>query len=273
MKNCFVKKYKSVVNNDNLETFGRLVIGRKYNSSETQSSAYFGVRRNTIPAGQKVTLTIDGDGYFSTSFGGASIGKVVEVTKNAEGEGATLNLYTSNGNYTILVDNKYQFGIGQLSASYQIDMADIYYTKIYSIAGAGYYGDVSKLPLRITELRIADEQYGKVNYTNADIARLVNLTAFEITSERFPRVSTATLGKLTKLVGSNIISSIQGSIEDFVANQRANGRTTFDGTLNLRWIGALHTVTFNGADIANTENGVITWTADTITFRGTTINA
>ena len=273
MENCLVTKLKSVVENDNLKKLGELVIGRKYNSSETANTAYFGVNRSFIADGQKVTLTIVGDGYFSTSFGGTSIGKVVEVTKNAEGQSAILSLYTSNGNYTILVNNKYEFNVSQFSGSYQINMADIYYTKITSIVGEGYYGNVSELPLRIMQLSIYNSQYGKVNYTDADIARLVNLTAFDVVSERFPRISTATIGKLTSLTGSNQISSIQGSIEDFVANQRAGGRTTFDGNLNLRWIGALGTVTFNGAVIANVDNGVITWTENTITFRGTTIDA
>lgn len=273
MGNCLFTKLKSVVENDNLEKLGELVIVRKYNSSETTDTAYFGVNRTRIADGQKITLTIVGDGYFSNSFGGTSIGKVVELTKNSAEESGIKNLWTSNGNYTILVDNKYNFSIGQFPASYQINMADIYYTKIGSIVGVGYYGDVSKLPLRITQLSLEDSQYGKVNYTDADIERLVNLTALKVASERFPRVSTAALGKLTSLVGNNQISSIEGSIEDFVANQRAGGRTTFDGNLNLKWIGALGTVTFNGDVISNVQDGIITWTADTITFRGTTIDA
>lgn len=273
MENCLVTKLKSVVENDNLGTLGRLIIGRNYNSSDTAESAYFGVSRSSIADGQKVTLTIVGDGYFSTSFDGESIGKVVEVTKNAEGESTTLSLYTSNGNYKILVDNKYYFNIPYFPISYSINMADIYYTKIPQVSGDGYYGNVSELPLRIYSLKILDSQYGKVNYTEADIARLVNLKSFSIASERLPRISTATIGKLTLLEGDNQISSIQGSIENFVANQRAGGRTTFSGNLNLKWIGSLGTVTFNGAVIQNVQNGIITWTYDTITFRGTTINA
>lgn len=273
MENCLVTKLKSVVENNNLETLGRLIVGRNYNSNDTPESSYFGVVRSVIGGGQKVTLTIIGDGYFSTSFGGVSIGKFVEVTKNAEGEASTLSLYTSNGNYKILVDNKYGFNNVYFPISYNINMADIYYTGISRISGDGYYGNVSELPLRIITLKILDSQYGKVNYTNADIERLVNLKSFTVESERFPRINTSTIGKLTLLEGNNQISSIQGRIEDFVANQRAGGRTTFGGNLNLKWIGSLGTVTFNGAVVSNVDNGIITWTSDTITFRGTTINA
>ena len=272
MKNCLVTKLKSVVENDNLETLGRMIIRRNYNSGETADSAYFQVKRSDIEDGQKVTLTIVGDGYFSTSFGGGSIGKVVEVTKNAEGESEYFGLYTSNGNYTILVDNKYYFNNPQFSTSYSINMADIYYTKISNISAYSYYGNVSDLPLTIRAMTIRDSQYGTINYTDADIERLVNLINLTISSERFPRISTSTLGKLL-LEGTNYIIPTQGSIEDFVANQRAGGRVVFNGDLNLMWIGGFSDVTFNGAVIAFLESGVITWTADTITFRGTTINA
>ena len=241
-------------------------------SNETQDSAYLGVSRNSIPAGRTVVLRIIGDGYFADTYGGASIGKEVEVS--SEQSTSVRNLYTSNGNYEIEIHNKYDFKGTQLSKDYHTKIDDIFWTKIESIYGEGYYGSLGSLDAnKINYVGLVDSQYGSVTYTNEDIAKLINVTGFSVASERFQIIDTITLGKLINLVGNNQVSVLRGSIEDFVAEQRAGGRITFEGTLNLRWIGALGLVTFNGATISNVQDGYITWTASTITFRGTTIDA
>lgn len=272
MSDCLVTKLKGVVDNDNLEKLGVLKINRVYNANETQNSAYLGVVRSEIPAGKTVVLKIIGDGYFADTYGGASIGKEVEVS--SEQSTAVRNLYTSNGNYEIEIHNKYDFRVNQLSKDYHTKIDDVFWTKIIGINGEGYYGSLGSLDAnKITSVNLADSQYGAVTYTNEDIAKLINITSFSVASERFERIDTNTLGKLINLVGANQVSVLQGSIEDFVAEQRAGGRTTFSETLNLKWIGALGLVTFNGATISNVQDGYITWTASTITFRGTTIDA
>lgn len=75
---------------------------------------------------------------------------------------------------------------------------------------------------------------------------------------------------ITRFIGPRGNAQFGGTIEGFVAAQRAKGRTSgsiqwFNGNLT-------NSVTFDGEPIGNAWD-TITWTADTITFLGKTINA
>ena len=74
---------------------------------------------------------------------------------------------------------------------------------------------------------------------------------------------------LTKLsIGT---TKIQGSIESFVIEQRAYGRTVCE-SLAVPYIGASFLINFNDEVIPNNPNSVLAWTADTITLDGVTID-
>ena len=273
MGNCLKTQLKEVVDNSNLDKLGVLRIQRVYNESDNPDIAYLGINRSVIPDGEVVTLTIVGDGYFTRSYGGASVGKTYEVRKPVLDEPSTLSLWTSNGDYTIEVDNKYAFCLNQSPKDYKVKIDDTFYTSIEIIAGIGYYGNLANVdPTKITFVKFENEQLHTVTYKEEDITRLSLLTHLSLV-EAFPEIKMSILGTLIHLTGTMQIACASGSIEQFVAAQRAGGRTTFDGTLNLRWLGAKGLVTFNGSTIPNVEAGNLTWTENTITFRGTTINA
>jgi hypothetical protein len=79
-----------------------------------------------------------------------------------------------------------------------------------------------------------------------------------------------TLLSTINLDNSRQISNIGGTVEGFVASQRAAGRTTAEFTLfNV----SSTNVTFNGHTLAGYQNLTLSWTANTITCYGETINA
>jgi hypothetical protein len=65
--------------------------------------------------------------------------------------------------------------------------------------------------------------------------------------------------------------SIEGSIEEFVAKQRSAGRITADMSIEFQNC----SITFNGNILKYPENKpkALSWTANTITIDGDTINA
>ena len=80
-KECFYTKLKSVIMNDDLEKLGEMRIQRNYIDNEVASNAYMSVSRNSIPVGETLEIEIIGDGFFSISYGGDSLGKKLEITR------------------------------------------------------------------------------------------------------------------------------------------------------------------------------------------------
>lgn len=79
------------------------------------------------------------------------------------------------------------------------------------------------------------------------------------------------LGKLNGLVELQFLTSmVTGSLEEFVLNARSVGRTS--GSVILGWLNDTG-VTFNGETITKKEESKLEWTANTITWDGTTISA
>ena len=274
-KECFYTKLKSVIMNDDLEKLGEMRIQRNYIDNEVASNAYMSVSRNSIPVGETLEIEIIGDGFFSISYGGDSLGKKLEITRQGGASAIDQNAFhTSNGTYVIVINSKYNYNSSQINKGYDVDFSQIFYTPISYVSGVGYKGNFADLNTsKINYINMGDGNVGKIIYTDEDIKGLTLLTNLTLFSILFPEISMSALGHLINLQGNNNIMCAKGSIEDFVTAQRANGRTSFSDTLNLKWLGEAGKVTFNGATIATGENGLLTWTANTITFRGETINA
>lgn len=80
------------------------------------------------------------------------------------------------------------------------------------------------------------------------------------------------LGKLTNISSITFNTScgrVKGNIEDFVIVERMNGRST--GTVSMLIYGPL--IYFNGTRCYASTAKTLSWTANTITYDGTTINA
>lgn len=273
MKNCNQSIIDVNSESNNLPKLGVLCLKRVYVEDEDATDATLSTQRRLIPEGKTITFTIIGDGYFMSTYGGQSIGKEVTVQKGS----SNLSYYTSNGNYDIEIKEKYDFtlGLNNSQRAIRCDIADTYYTLTKIITSPGMYGDLGKAnPEHITTISIYSQQLGKVYYKSEDIGKFVNVTQIGFdTVDGFPEINMSDFGKLVSITGWNQIPCAVGSIEEFVAAQRAGGRTTFDGTLNLSYIGFSGKVTFNGSVIENVAVGNITWTASTITFRDVTITA
>lgn len=271
MENCLVTKLKASVNNNSLPKLGVLTLERVYIANETSSDAQLGIPRKLLPEGVDFTLTIIGDGYFSSQYGGESIGKEITVRKAS----SNTAYYTSNGNYKIEVNPKYGYIIASLPNSMRCNVSETFGTGISVLQGIGYYGMLSAAnPEVVTKIIISSAQKDTLYYSSEDIGKFVNLTQLYFdNAEGFKEIKTSDLGKLIAITGANQLPCVSGSIEEFVRVQRANGRTSFADTLNLSYIGKSGKVTFDGQVIENIAAGVITWTASTITFRGVTITA
>ncbi len=268
MENCLVTKLKSVVDNSNLEKLGIFSIGIKSMDTPAADGRFI-----DIGFTEKVTINCIGGSLYKT-YGGSSIG--TSYTSQDSDWNASLGIYRfvgyiSNNECTLEVP-KYtlkRFG-GSSYCIKNINIAKFNYTEVNSFSGNFLEGNVTSLPQDTTYVNFNGNT--KIIGSLSDFASLVNITNLNTGNSSISPSSLSSIGTLTSLTDMQIIAF--GSIEDFVSVQRANGRTTCDG-ITCRYLGALSTnrSTFNGTAIANKASTTLSWTADTITYDGTTINA
>lgn len=268
MENCLVTKLKASVNNPDLDKLGYLRIARVHLENETQDMATIQVNRR-IQLGETITFEIDGDGYFMDTYGGASIGKTKVV---AYGQ-MPATFYSSNGNYNIFVTQNVDFsalGIGNT-----LDISKLYYTDATKVGYQGMYGQISTLNVNKIKQLIAVSNTN-IKGTFEDFVNLTGLTLFDL------RGTVIQAGDLKKCVFTQLNTQylpisfqpgMSGSVEEWVAALRAAGVTEKE-SLRLQSFNELGTITFNGSTIVATPTiKVLSWTANTITWDGVTIDA
>ena len=93
-----------------------------------------------------------------------------------------------------------------------------------------------------------------------DFQALVNLTSLYINSAPIGGLLKS-LGTMTNLTTIDVTytANINGSVEDFVAQQVANGRNSEPTGINLDTIGHSGNITFEGTKLS--DRGVLTWTS------------
>ena len=272
--NCLVTKLKGNVDNNAVAKLGEGVIKNVLHQFAVRATSAFSCRTN--------------GNYLSTTEGGPYTDHV-----SFDADGQPHNVYLSQTT-DIYVDNWYNgvWDFWGLTGS-----LDLKYSKIASLQSSMLEDigtlntNIRTVEINIRKLIVSNKVHSIIKFqitastyfdinplTASDIvSRMPNLEKLDlaglggVSQNQFTGDFTE-LGKLTSLnvYGGNFFKDGTPSLEGFVAKARTAGRTT--GTVNLRYIPS--NVTFNGDVIPTiTAYKALTWTADTITFDGVTINA
>lgn len=147
--------------------------------------------------------------------------------------------------------------------------------------------------INLDDLYLPNIEWIEINYTGqyknnyiitGDFTKLVtnakpeNLKCAQCLNNAFiPRITDFTefLGKYINIeqMGFLTCNNLSGTVESFVAAQRANGRTTCD-LIKLEQGGSLGNVTFNGSRLDYKQGGrIMSWTETTITIDDVTVTA
>ena len=281
--NCLVTKLKGIVNNNNLPKYGELLWRV---SSNDVITIVFGVGQ-----WKNANFEVTGD---------LSIWNYQETTNY----GQTYHYESSSPTDTISIKIKGNNGDISFTDKYSmwdnLTKAVILYDTVYDndIKSLKYWFKSTKLALNVFGGKSASqnkyvERTGTLNdiveigvpFTSIDIGYSKNITgniatmaALKNTLTKFAAYGTSLsgsiedLGECTLLVTLNFNSDfgIEGTVEGFVARQRAAGRTTAEFT---QFDMSSSKVTFNGHTLTGLTNNTLLWTANTITCYGETINA
>lgn len=279
--NCLVTTLKATVDNPNLSKLGYLKVDvkRKNNpSSFSQKLILRGTIGNSYGYGtREFNCTIVGDGYFTNTYGGESIGK--EVTLSASKK----TVYCSNGNYTLLIDNKYSINTingvilcnnSDYFSDYNTFVGDNYdLSSIDSITNSYklkfvqscilfYNGDTQNPNLLVellsTDTNLITFKCAKINVSAdldifADISRPVTEITLWPTTRANVVGNISSLGKCRSLQFLNLdYTSCTGSIEELAAAQVEGANPRTSGTLTVSLVGN-ETITYNGSVFNGTK--------------------
>lgn len=260
MENCLFTKLKGSVNNDQLLKLGELKV-------KIGEANYLG-----FAADDSQTISVvDGDLLFNGQ-------TTIQLT----------NSYQSNvnitGEGTVSIPNKYHLTIFEANFKEQIDLEKLRYcTKLRNIrlAESGVTYDLDDFNIESSVLiTVTIENVGRIK------GSIRNLLKYPLTTLRlnnspksFNENNFSVLGKFAECTsyGATVVGSgLTGSIEDFVTQKRlarANKGLDVDGSCTFTYLGDGGRITFQGTAITNVQNNTISWTANTITYNGTTIDA
>lgn len=259
--NCLVTKLQAAVTDSDLEKLGVIKLQR----IEKSGSEQFLFQLIAAP-GTKVTVI--GDGYLMSSVGGDPLPNPVVFTEIAPNR----IFYSSNGNYTIEIDNKYDVNFRSCGSTTLLNIADLYYTNSDRIMGPGMYGDLSVLrPDSIKMINI--NNLSPITGTITDILKQSGLETLKVGGTLIEGFDISELAKLDSLTGQVILPyGMSGSLESYVIAKRNRGFST--GSISFAYLNDGGTITFNGVKIvASSAEKVLSWTESTITWDGTTIDA
>lgn len=263
MGNCLVTKLKSVVQNDNLLPLGVGIID--INITQPADSCLINCSGSTV-------LKIHGTGTITDKHGTSSSTEITIFN----GENFTL----SAGTYQIYYDkyNAVPNTSGKTGIKiYTKDLEYSNYTQLPGLFAANVLnGDIKHLNkfTNITAMYVPQSPaYGDIATLPGTALVNLNIGSTEISG------NIASLSKYQSLGILTIVNSkVTGSLESLVAAYRAAGVNVNPGkgikiAANYYSNTSCTQVTFNGAALDNSTQQALTWTADTITFNGVTINA
>ena len=242
MGKCLITKLNGSVQNDSLLHIGEFCIEVRKVESPTADSQKFSVR-NTKDS----QLRIIGDGYFTNETLSENKGKVMDIAANTE----TL-VYYSNGDYEIVVSEKYSlniFGVF-LSTSWK----DFKGKLSFDIESLKYSPNIQNLMLSNSQVTGDIAVLGKL--TNL---RHLRLSDTQVTGD------IAVFGKLTNLTEIPSVSNTKVTGDISVYNNTKTNQLQFKGTRvygdlsvlpnNVLWVqGDSNTGTFTWTGIKNRTN-------------------
>jgi hypothetical protein len=304
MGNCLVTKLKGTVDNPNLEKLGVWEFEVQALESPTNASQWF----NFIDSNEgTITAEIIGDGHFiwqwSYAEDGYDAGKIIEMQHptGIVGKTGSGNVYLSNGNYKVRISNKYNINIltsAECIKAIELDKLAYSHITQFNERGGVVNGNIDVLKdVPSLNLRIRGNMYGTLEkLMNTGRTSLIAFSSgadrrIDITGDIHSVVNSPNvqvldvgynsgiygdisyLGYCTALTDAYVFvgTSVSGSIESMIARFRLQGKTT--GTLNTQTYGNKQ-VTFNGQPLPDERHTeALSWTANTITCNGVTINA
>lgn len=239
-KDCLLKNLTKEINNESLPVLGLLKANLRVSN--------VGAANIASVAGSECLLTVVEDGVTIISATGTGAEKIdsihAKIANNGMGGGKVIFSKTS-GTVSVEITNKY--AICDLAMNGATD---------------------EKLDWMVNLIRLTS--YSAVAVHLSILSKAVNLTTLESNYVN-------TVGKLddlghnTKLTYITLYnSSVTGTVEAFVAAQRANGRTT---CTNITTVFGNTSIKFNSQSIIGSGEKALSWTDDTITFDGVTISA
>ena len=283
MGNCLVTKLNVSVNNPGLEKFGVLTIHNP-SSDDTYTSRTFFIK-GTAP----ITITSDGENimpYKNDGTNTAGTGTYVsELTYPAQAYSGDSRGFRIKAGATAEIRSKYDLTYIQGIAGHNdyINTSSLKYMTNLTYINHKLTGELSNLSgltnLHTLQMHRANTDTGTAVTGNIEsLSTLLNLTTFRCDYNIKVSGDISSIGNLINLTkmqfyGCNLIT---GSLEDFVAAQRLAGRTTCSSEDGFTIIIRNTNVSFGGEVIgpaSPTSATELTWTADTITFNGTTVNA
>lgn len=219
MTKCLVTKLKGVVLNDSLNRIGEFRFRVSKVLSPTASTA-----GKSISVVADLTLTIIGDGYFTDSTLTKNLGKVKTITP---GDGI-VNVFFSNGDYEVVVSNKYKslekiqsfaLGYSNYGANIELDLEDFKFSKsllFLSLVGSRTKGDIKELA-GVETLKQISLTGSNVTGNVKSISGLGQLTVLELPSNVTANLSDISeMKQMTALTleGSNVTGDLS-SLADF----------------------------------------------------------
>lgn len=212
MEKCLITKLNGSVQNDSLLRIGEFCIKVSKVESPTADSQKFSVRNN-----KDTHLRIIGNGYFTNETLSENKGKVMDIAANTE----TL-VYYSNGDYEIVVSEKYS--LGSFGAFLSTSWKDFKGKLSFDIESLKYSPNITNLMLSNTQV-------------TGDIAVLGKLTGLQILILSNTQITgdISVLGKLTGLVHLRLSDTqVTGDIAVF---GKLTGLTDIPSVLNTKVTG------------------------------------
>ena len=267
--NCLVTKLKSTVNDNSLLKVGEMFIDIIEQESPTNQTNRLYLNTGNIA---DLVVEVENGAANLTLDEGMASGWTNKITL-VKNEFPSAPVYVRNGNYRVKVSSKYILTeVGRWTSNMSqnaisVDTKYLKYSTNMVTLISGLSGNIANIS-GCTKLTIL---YGlsSTNVTGSlsDLAPLTALTNLSL--ERNPNITGDIKGIRQSLARLSVYeTNITGELIEFVKTQRANGRTT-DSCSNGGWWGA--NITFNGV---NPGGGwqALTWTENTITNNGVTVN-
>jgi len=255
MKNCFVKKYKGVVNDDSLLKYGEVripVVNGTLNSmaivTGSASQVVKGVGDVKLNGSSSITCNAGWTNNIAiTGVPNGSIGYISIPDK--------YNLLAINGQDAVLAEGDLyeMFGIMPACVQYRVDKDSAY--PLSSLAKA--------FPI-LEVVMLGNNMTGALS----DLFPIKDtVTSFETAGTSGEYKITGTfddLGHFYKINNWKMIASIvlllSGTVEGFVANRLIEQPATA-GSVSVNWLGSGGRITYQGEAITDKQNNTIAWDA------------
>lgn len=254
---CLVTKLKGTVNNNSLEKLGYVRIKARQLASTSNLVSRLYITTNNTPT----TVKIIGNGYFTEAYDAPESARKTEATYQST---IPTTIFLSNGDYEIEISNKYNISVSFVAAMETIavipwDKLGVMPKQTEVTPNSGSPIDLSCVPVNFPNLKSIELTGDFVSGDTSSIKDMTTLTRLKLQWAARLTGSVADFAKLVNLVQLTLPGTqITGSIEDFVAGQVANGRTSVEAGVFSTY-GVLNRLTFGGTLYGINESGFIAW--------------